>query len=168
MKKGWVISGSLILSFILYAVVAHIQNKATTEDLEQITGGDHKPDKELEQPTPPPNAEAPLLELQSWKWHEEYGYAVVEGSVKNISGMNLKDVEAEVSFLSKDGTFIASAEGLIDYNPVLPNQSSHFKALTTYNPSMQKTSLQFRSLMGETIPWKEKEGTTKKQQTINE
>jgi hypothetical protein len=167
-KKSLVLLGSLILTFILYAVVAHIQNKATNEDLEQITGGNHKEDSELEQLTPPPNTDAPLLELQSWNWREEYGYAVVEGSVKNISGVNLKDVEAEVSFLSKDGAFISSTDGLTDHNPILPNQSSHFKAFTTYDTSMKKTSLQFRSLMGETLPWKEKEGTAKKQQTMNE
>lgn len=162
MKKGWVLLGSLILSFILYAVVAHIQNKATTEDLDQITGDNQKPDGEPEQLMPPPKTDVPLLELQSWSWHAGYGFVTVEGSVKNISGMNLNDVEAEVSFLSKDGSFISSTDALIDNNPVLPDQSSHFKALATYNSKMEKVSIQFRSLTGENLPWKEMEKTPRK------
>jgi hypothetical protein len=162
-KKSLVLLGSLILTFILYAVVAHIQNRAANEDLEQITGENHKEDSELEQLTQPPNTDAPLLELQSWNWREEYGYAVVEGSVKNISGVNLKDVEAEVSFFSKDSSFITSTDGLTDHNPILPNQSSSFRALTTHKPTMERISIQFRSLMGETLPWREGEKRNEKQ-----
>ncbi len=161
MKKGWILLGSLILSFILYAVVAHIQNKATTEDLEEISGGDQNSDGELRQLMPPPKTDSTFLELQSWSWHAGYGFVTVEGTVKNISGMNLKDVEAEVSFLAKDGSFINSTDALIDSNPILPDQSGRFKALATYNSKMEKVSIQFRSLTGETFPWKEMERTPK-------
>ena len=120
------------------------------------------PSSDSTQPTPPPATDVSLLELQSWSWHEEYGYAVVEGLVKNISKTNLENVEAEVSFSSKDGTFITSSDALIDYNPILPNQSSPFKVMTTYNPEMKKALIDFKFLAGETIPWKAKNGTSKK------
>ena len=90
-------------------------------------------------------------------WHEEYDYAIAEGSVKNISDIKLENVEAEVSFNAKDGSFITSADALIEYNPILPGQTSPFKVSVTFNPAMKSASLQFKYLMGGTIPWKKRE-----------
>lgn len=98
----------------------------------------------------------PMLEIQNWSWHDEYDYAIAEGLVKNISGTKLENVEAEVSFKTSDGTFITSSDALIQYNPIMPDQSSPFKVMATFNPAMKSASIQFKYLGGETIPWKEK------------
>lgn len=104
----------------------------------------------------------PVLELQSWHWGESYSYAIAEGTVKNISGDSLKNVTAVIQFYDKDGTFITSAEALIDYNPILPNQISPFKAMATYNPAMKKAGVEFKNLLGGTLEFREKPGKKKK------
>jgi Uncharacterised protein family UPF0547 len=104
----------------------------------------------------------PLLELQNWHWGVEYDYATAEGTVKNISNSKLENVEAEVSFLTKDGSLVTNADALIEYNPILPGQISPFKVMTTHNPAMRSASIEFKTLMGGTLRWKQKEKSTKK------
>jgi hypothetical protein len=63
----------------------------------------------------------------------------------------LEHVTAVVQFYDKYGNFITSADALIDYNPILPNQISPFKVMATYNPEMKKAGVEFKYLMGGTI-----------------
>lgn len=104
----------------------------------------------------PPAATGPQLELQSWHWGEEYSHAIAEGTVKNISGENLRNVTAVVTFMSKDGSFITSSDALVDYNPILPGQTSPFKVITTHNPAMRRARVEFKELMGGTIAYRDK------------
>jgi predicted nucleic acid-binding Zn ribbon protein len=104
----------------------------------------------------------PLLELRNWSWHSEYDYAIAEGAVKNISNAKLENVEASVSFLAKDGSLITSSDAILEYNPILPGQTSPFKTMATLNPAMRSAHIEFKYLMGGTIPYKEKEKATKK------
>lgn len=107
--------------------------------------------------TPDANTE-PVLELQTWHWGESYSHVVAEGTVKNTSSESLKNVTAVVQYYDKDGTFITSADALIDYNPIMPGQVSPFKTITTANPAMKKANINFKSLMGGTLHWKDKAG----------
>lgn len=97
------------------------------------------------------------LILLNWSWHEEHGYAIVEGEVKNISSENLRNVQAVATFYTADGKFITSDDALIEYNPIIPGQTSPFKTMATYNPAMDSAKITFKELMGGTIPWKKKE-----------
>ncbi len=63
---------------------------------------------------------APQLELKGFSWHTEYGYAILEGQVTNVSSQPLKNVTAVASFYDAKGGFITSSEALIEYNPILP------------------------------------------------
>jgi hypothetical protein len=72
--------------------------------------------------------------------------------VRNISGESLRNVEAVVTFYDKSGGFITSDDAIIEYNPILPGQVSPFKTITTWNPAMHTASIEFKSLMGGTIP----------------
>jgi len=101
--------------------------------------------------------EEPKLLLLNSSWHEGYGYAIVEGEVKNISPENLSNVEVVASFYTADKKFITSTDALIEYNPILPGQTSPFKAMASYNPAMKSASVTFKTLMGRTIFWKKKE-----------
>lgn len=103
-----------------------------------------------------PQPEAPKLEVQSWSWGEVYDYAIAEGKVKNISSEPLKNVEAVLEVADKNGNFISSEGALIEYDPLLPGQSSPFKVHVRWNPAMQKASLGFKELMGSSILHKEK------------
>jgi len=104
------------------------------------------------------------LELITFNWHTEHNYAIVEGQVKNISSGSLKNVTIVASFYDASGSFITSADALIDYNPILPGQISPFKAMHTENPAMKKAGVEFKYLMGGSIPFQKaqsKKGTKK-------
>lgn len=103
-----------------------------------------------------PAYQAPQLELQSWNWHTEYGYAIAEGRVKNISGESLKNVQAVVTFSRKNGDFITTDDALIDLNPILPGQTSSFKVMATENPAMGSANVDFKELMGGSVSWRAK------------
>jgi len=104
-------------------------------------------------PSAAPSSE-PLLELQSWHWSMQHGFAIAEGTVKNISKQKLENVEVVVMFKDRDDHLITTGEALIAYNPILPGQTSPFKAMATANPAMAKSSIDFKRLMGGSIRWK--------------
>ena len=101
----------------------------------------------------------PRLELVKYAWHIEYGYAILEGQVRNISSEPLKNVAAVASFYDSNGGFITSSDTLIDYNPVLPGQTSPFKVMATENPTMKKARVEFKEFLGGTIPFRNAEST---------
>jgi hypothetical protein len=105
----------------------------------------------------PPIPFGPQLELVKYAWHIEYGYAILEGQVKNISSQPLKNVTAVASFYDASSGFITSSDALIDFNPVLPGQTSPFKVMATQNPAMKKGGVEFKSLMGGSIPFRDAE-----------
>jgi hypothetical protein len=77
-----------------------------------------------------------------------WGYHYVEGQVKNVSDKPLKNVTAVGIWLDKDGNFIKSDDALIDYNPILPGQTSPFKTISSGNPAMSKYRVEFKFLFG--------------------
>jgi hypothetical protein len=82
-------------------------------------------------------------------YESEYGgYHYVEGQVKNVSDKPLKNVTAVGIWLDKDGNFIKSDDALIDYNPILPGQTSPFKTISSGNPAMSKYRVEFKFLFG--------------------
>ena len=91
------------------------------------------------------------LRLKSWSWHEEYSFAIAEGSVMNVSGRSLENVEAVVTFITSDGTFITSDKALIEFSPLLPGQTSPWKVTARWNPQMAKANVEFKTLRGERI-----------------
>ena len=94
------------------------------------------------------------LELVSFNCEKQYGYFTIKGQVKNISGASLKDVEAVGSIFTEDGTFVTSANAILEYNPVLPGQTSPFTVMSTDNPEATKCQIEFKELFGGTIPTK--------------
>lgn len=136
----WVFLGLIVL-YAIGKISATLHNSSTSDFLSQSSER---------------STEGPLLELQTWHWGENYSYAIAEGTVKNISGHRLEGVTAIVQFYDRNSNFITSADSVIDYNPILPDQTSPFKVITTYNPEMKKGRLEFKYLMGGTIKHTEK------------
>lgn len=99
----------------------------------------------------------PMLELIDWNWCETYGYVTAEGRVKNISGKNLENLRAVVTWYANDGEFITSDSGLIEYDPILADQTSPFKVIARHNPAMKKASIEFKEMFGGKIPHKSKQ-----------
>jgi hypothetical protein len=106
-----------------------------------------------------PDAIESKLELQHFSWGEsEYGgVATLSGSVKNITNEKLEDVEVVGLFYDKNEELITSNDVLIPYNPILPGQISPFEVMVPWNPAMRRANIEFKELMGGTIPWRQKE-----------
>jgi len=88
---------------------------------------------------------------------DEY-FATVEGEVKNISGQSLDGVTVVASWYDASGGFITSDWSFIEYQPILPGQTSPFKVMTTKNPAMKKFTINFKEFAGGTIPYKDSSG----------
>ena len=96
----------------------------------------------------------PQLELLASKQRRSAGgsYLEVEGQVKNISSEALQRVTAVTSWSDSSGKFITSDQAIIEYDPILPGQTSPFKTMTRINPLMENFSVEFKHLTGGTIP----------------
>ena len=107
--------------------------------------------------SPPPRATLPAadkLALLNARGYEtdSGGYHIVEGQVKNISDEPLRNVAVVATWFDANDGFITSDDALIEYNPILPGQTSPFKTMTTSNPAMKKYTVSFKELMGGQIP----------------
>ena len=112
-------------------------------------------------PTPTPTATpipltAPLLIEPGRGWSHSSSYATYQGQVTNNTGSPMRNVQAVVIYKTSDGTFITSDSALIDFNPLLPGQTSPFSVITRYNPLMATASIQFKMLLGGTIEVQER------------
>lgn len=104
-------------------------------------------------PAPPAAAAEPDLALLASNGYPSSGGAFfhVEGQVKNLTDKPLESVMVVTSWYGKDDTFVKKAEALIDFNPILPGQTSPFSTITSGNPAMSKYTVEFKHLLGRTI-----------------
>jgi Tfp pilus assembly protein PilE len=91
------------------------------------------------------------LELLSWRWSAGYSFVTAEGQVKNVTNRNLTNVQALVTWYDGGGNMITSDSALIEYNPILPGQTSPFSVIARHNPAMAKASIEFKHLFGGSI-----------------
>jgi hypothetical protein len=102
--------------------------------------------------TPVPEAISQLALISSKGYESDGGgYYIIEGQVRNISTQSLNNVTAVGIWSDKDGDFIKSDDAIIDYNPILPGQTSPFKTMSTGNPAMSRYRVEFKTLMGGTL-----------------
>lgn len=102
--------------------------------------------------TPSSNSSSPLKLLSSSCTHGN-GHFHVEGEVQNISNKKLENVMAVGELRAKDGTLVKSADALLEYNPLMPNQTTPFHVITTDNPIIKTCEISFKYLMGGQIPY---------------
>ena len=88
----------------------------------------------------------------SWRPYFSDNWAYVEGQVKNISDEPIRSVTAVATWFTADATFVTSDKALIEYNPLMPGQTSPFKTMTRRNPLMKNAEIEFAELLGGTIP----------------
>ncbi len=103
-----------------------------------------------------PVAQTPPLEVQSWRCIKEHGYAFIRGEVKNVSDRKLENVVAVGEFRTKSGELVKAVDALLDYNPIMPGQTSPFSAGGTDNPQISDCHLAFKYLIGGTVAYVEK------------
>ena len=105
-------------------------------------------------PVPTPRPSIYKLALISGKCtlQSDIGFTECEGFVENISGKTMENVEVVITWVDADGIPQSSDEALIDYNPILAGQQSPWSTIGTYNPALTKFRVQFKELLGGTIP----------------
>lgn len=108
-------------------------------------------------PTPPPAPDLPPLELLSSSGSRSSdSYITVEGQVKNITDAPIQRLSVVVTILDKDDGFITADTGLVEYDPLLPGQTSPFKAIVRFNPAFAKYRIEFKRIgRGTTIDYKD-------------
>ena len=92
------------------------------------------------------------LAVVSWHWGPEHGFAVAEGEVKNVSPDRLDNVMAMVTFRTSSGELVTSSDALLEYQALLPGQTSPFRVMAGHNPAMAGASLRFKTLRGRELP----------------
>lgn len=92
-----------------------------------------------------------ILEIDTWNWGINHGYAEVVGVVRNISDVKLSGIKAVVSWFTEGGDFITSSTALIEYTTLMPDQASPFKVLESANPLMEKAKLEFKNITGNRV-----------------
>lgn len=75
--------------------------------------------------------------LSSRGYKSSISHMNVEGQVRNITDKSLKSIQVVVQWFDKNGNFVTSDEALIEYNPILPGQTSPFEVLSSYNQKWQ-------------------------------
>ncbi len=101
----------------------------------------------------PPARQEPLLEVQSWGCVTENRYIHGRGEVKNVSARPLKNVQAVGTLRNAAGELVKTESSLIDYNPIMPGQTSPFEALGPENPAITNCNLSFKHLFGGEIAY---------------
>jgi hypothetical protein len=94
------------------------------------------------------SADKPPLKLLGHGCRRESTYQVCEGEVRNETDQRLDSVMAEVRFTDQAGTFVKSGNAMINYQPLMPGQTSSFMVMTTDNPQIRHFSIGFREMFG--------------------
>ena len=91
------------------------------------------------------------LELLAFHWSARGSYVTAEGRIKNISGRRLEGIQAVVEWEDGKGNFITSGSAVIEFNPLMPDQTSPFKVIERYNPEMVRALVNFKLIFGEKL-----------------
>ena len=106
-------------------------------------------------PTPEPTPRPPTapLVIESWRCYTDtsIGFAYFEGEVTNNTNSTVEHIEAVGNWYAGEDTFVTSDTALIQFDPLLPGQTSPFKIISSWNPAMSKCRLQFKEFFGGTI-----------------
>jgi hypothetical protein len=140
--------GGFLIAVILGSFGIAIGNggRSTTTAATRPAAADDSPAAPTATPAPPSDALA-LLSSRGYE-SDGGGYWIVEGQVKNLAGRSLSNVTAVTTWYTKDGDFITTDQALIDYNPLLAEQTAPFKTMSRGNPAMSKYVVEFKTLLG--------------------
>ena len=64
----------------------------------------------------------------------------------NLTDKPIDSLTAVIEFRTADGTFVKSEMGIVEFQPLLPGQTSPWKVMTTHNPAIEKVGLRFKRM----------------------
>jgi tetratricopeptide (TPR) repeat protein len=91
------------------------------------------------------------IHLNNFNCRSQYGYVITEGEVTNISNSPIRHLEIIASIYSSDGSFMRSDSALVTYDPVMPGQTTPFKAIGPYNPMISTCKVAFKRFSGAVV-----------------
>lgn len=95
----------------------------------------------------------PPLSVGRSKCSTSYGFTTYEGRVTNQSSSPIDNLMAVGIFADSNGEFIKSDSAMVEYQPLLPGQTSPWKVMTTDNPAIKKCHLEFKTMFGGKIAY---------------
>ena len=81
----------------------------------------------------------------------QFDWIYITGEATNLSGKKLDAVLAVASFYAEDGTLITSDFAMLEFSPLMPDQSSPFKIMTPNNPHISKARIAFKLFGGQAL-----------------
>lgn len=101
--------------------------------------------------------ESPSLRLESFRnERSSTDYMKVIGEVTNLTSSPIDKIQAVAKWYDKSDNLIVSDTTLIDYQPLMGNQSSPFHVLSRYNPAMSYVRIDFKKFWGDSIQFEVK------------
>jgi len=139
----FLVISALIIIFALVELVQNGMNHNDTDSERSTSTANPAPSTTDQVPA---TANAPFLQVSAWNCviDSETNYFKVRGEVKNLSVAAVKNIVAVATVRTSDGTFVKSANALIEYQPLMAGQVSPFTIIDTGNPSIQTAELSFR------------------------
>ena len=127
---------SLFVPFILFVSLGAVRTKELSNKLNEATAA---------------NDANSRLELQSYRCSNAFAgstKAVVIGEVKNVGSIKLDAVMAKGTFYDASKNVIDTGSAILDVNPLMPGQTSSFKAYGPDNPAVKSCSVVFTKMFG--------------------
>ena len=141
-------AGVWIASVVLLGLAGSMLDQAPSPSQSNSPSSARPAPAARQAPQPQPN-EVALLSMRGGDGG--YGFHTVEGQVENLTDSNLENVMAVVTWYTDDDQFITSDETLIEYNPILPGQTSPFEVMSQSNPAMSRYRVEFKTMFGGTL-----------------
>jgi hypothetical protein len=89
----------------------------------------------------------PLLEVVDSRMSQAKGFAIVEGTVRNVSPETQQYIWVQAVFVDKAGQPLRrSIEALIDTSTLFPGHSSHFKVSAAWTEGIESYRLEFTKM----------------------
>lgn len=120
---------------------------------EDKTGGDDS--------SPSPAPDEPPLSKGSEHFGRESDYDIVTGEITNVGSDRLDNVEAVTTFYDSAGNVVKTEDAIIDFNPLMPGQTSPYKTMGTDNPLIKTEKTEFHTMGGPMIAYSESAGGRK-------
>lgn len=100
---------------------------------------------------PPPPREVPPLVIESWRFYVESGFVHGVGEVTNTTDEKFEALFVIMTFYDSAGEVVKTSEAVVDFNPLLPGQTSPFTVIDTNNPAIESATVAFKTVFGRRV-----------------
>ncbi len=88
------------------------------------------------------------LRLRSWRCYEEYGFQHIEGRVTNQTDRAFNNDLVVASFETSAGRLVKNETALVQFQPLMPGQTSPFTLVAIGNPQIDRCEIGFQIMSG--------------------